>query len=210
MPYSRTDPTPILSRGKGRPPKGREHVGTLNEILKSIYLREWKTDHLDLGILYRSPQLSLVVERHFAGEHDATEKAVLVLRHWFARYCGERAVQNALALGRGRDVRLARLAAWLLVFRLEHPELTRKEEAEALEREFGLPINASAHRRAVDTMFASIHRYGADLLSDLASKNPEKWEYYELQYGVWPSSSLSSPSRRNGKQHQKVEERIER
>ena len=188
--YGRSDPAPPEPRAQGRPPKGEDDAGRLAEVYASLYLREWKAAPVDLRVLYGSPQLQTARERYFAGLPDATDRAILLLRRWFALYCGERAVRNALALGRGGDLRLARVAARILVHRLHHPDLTRAEEAAAIGRELGLPLDASAHRRAVDAMFACARRYGPDLLRDLAWKTPERWQLYEARYGVEPASDM--------------------
>lgn len=153
-------------------------------IFATFYLREWKAPAIDLRPLYDSPQLQLARERHFAGLPDATERALLLLRLWLARYCGDRAEQNVLTLGRGGDLRRARVAARIMVQRLRHPDLTRQEEAVTVGRALGLALDISAHRRAVDAMFDALRRYGPDLLRDLAWKTPERWRHYEARYGL--------------------------
>ena len=52
------------------------------------------------------------------------------------------------------------------------------------------PLYASAHRRAVDAMFAALRRYGPDLLRDLAWTTPERWQHYAARYGVEPAGDL--------------------
>ena len=99
-------------------------------------------------------------------------------------------MRHALALGRGGELRQARVAARLLAHRLEHPDLTRAEEAARVGRELGLCLDASAHRRAVDAMFAALRRYGPDLLRDLAWTTPERWQHYAARYGVEPAGDL--------------------
>src|SRR5215210_2490031 len=96
MAYGRRDPAPPEPRAQGRPPKGEDDAGRLAEIYASLYLREWKAAPVDLRALYGSPQLQTARERYFAGLPDATDRAILLLRRWFALYCGERAVRNAL------------------------------------------------------------------------------------------------------------------
>ncbi len=177
-------PAPAGSRAQGRPPKGADDAERLAMICAGLYLREWKAAGLDLRPLYASPQLHAVAGRYFAGYPDAADRALLLLRHWLARHCGERAVGHALALGRGGALRQARVAARLLTHRLDHPELTRAEEAAAVGRELGLCLDASAHRRAVDAMLAAARRYGPELLRDLAWTAYARWRYYEARYGV--------------------------
>lgn len=184
MRATRTTPLPSEPRAQGRPPKGADDAERLAELLAGLYLREWKAPPLDLRVLYTSAQLQIARERYFAGLPGASDRAILLLRRWFARYCGERAVQNALALGRGGELRQARVAARILAYRLDHPDLTRAEEAAVIGRELGLALDASAHRRAVDAMFAALRRYGPALLRDLAWKAPERWRHYEVRYGV--------------------------
>lgn len=125
MKYGRADPPPPEPRAQGRPPKGADGAERLVELYAGLYLREWKAPPHDLAPLYASAQLRLARERYFAGLPDATDRALLLLRRWLARYCGERAVRNALALGRGGDLRLARVAARILEHRLDRPDLTR-------------------------------------------------------------------------------------
>lgn len=74
--------------------------------------------------------------------------------------------------------------ARILVHRLDHPDLTRAEEAAAVGRALGLRLDPSAHRRAVDAMFDAMRRYGPELLRDLAWRSPERWHRYELRYGL--------------------------
>jgi hypothetical protein len=167
-------------------------------ICADLYLREWKASDVNLALLYEAPQLLLAKERYYAGERDATEKAILLLRRWVARYCGDRAMQNALALGRGSGFRLAKIAMRVLTYRLDHPDLTRAEEAEAIGQELGIWLDQSAHRRAVDTMLSSLERYGPDLFVDLAWKTPEKWQQYEAKYGILPVPSPASQLRLDG------------
>jgi hypothetical protein len=186
MVYLRTDPTPSRPRPRGRPPRGADDAEDLASLCASLYLREWKAAARDLRPLYSSVQLATARERHYLGLPDAAERALLLLRRWLARYCGERAVQHAIALGRGGELRLARVAARILEYRLDHPELTRSEEAAAIGRDLGLGLDASAHRRAVDAMFAALRRYGPELMRDLARKASERWQYYEARYGIQP------------------------
>ncbi len=153
-------PAPSGPRTQGRSPKGANNVERPAELYAGLYLREWRVPPLDLGLLYGSAQLQIARERYFAGFPDATDRAILLLRRWLARYCGEWSVQNALALGRGDDLRLTRVAARILEHRLGHPDLTRLEEAANIGRELGLALDASAHRRAADAMFAALRRYG--------------------------------------------------
>ena len=188
MIYKRSDLPPPEPRTQGRPPKGAEEADQLAMLYAGLYLREWKAPRVALHLLYVSAQLQTARERYYAGLPDASDRALLLLRRWFALYCGERAVQNALALGRGGDLRLARVAARILVHRLDHPDLTRMEEAATIGQELGLSLDASAHRRAVDAMFAAMRRYGPDLLRNLAWKTAEHWRYYETKYGVRPDS----------------------
>ena len=190
MRYTRADPPPPEPRTQGRPPKGADDAERLTRLYASLYLREWKAPPLDLHPLYASAQLQLAREHYFTGLPDATDRALLLLRRWLARYCGERAVRHALALGRGGELRQARVAARLLAHRLEHPDLTRAEEAARVGRELGLCLDASAHRRAVDAMFAALRRYGPDLLRDLAWTTPERWQHYAARYGVEPAGDL--------------------
>lgn len=190
----RRDPTPPEPRTQGRPPRGADDAEGLVEIFCGLYRREWKAPALDLRPLYDAPQLQLARDRHFAGLPDATERALLLLRRWLARYCGDRAEQNALALGRGGDLRLARVAARILVQRLRRPDLTRQEEAAAVGRALGLALDISAHRRATDTMFDALRRYGPDLLRDLAWKTPERWQHYEARYGLGGDDGDHDPS----------------
>lgn len=182
--YGRADPPPAEPRAQGRPPRGADDADQLVAAFADLYLREWKAPARDLRPLYDSPQLRLARERHFAGLPDATERALLLLRRWLARYCGDRAEQNALALGRGGDLRQARVAARILIQRLRRPDLTRQEEAAAVGRALGLGLDISAHRRAVDAMFDALRRYGPDLLRDLAWTTPERWRHYEARYGI--------------------------
>ncbi len=182
--YGRAASPPPEPRAQGRPPRGADDAEDLVEVFVGLYRREWKAPALDLRPLYDSPQLLLAQERYFAGLPDATERALILLRRWLARYCGDRAEQNALALGRGSDLRQARVASRILMQRLRRPDLTRLEEAVVVGRALGLALDASAHRRAVDAMFASLRRYGPDLLRDLAWKTPERWRQYEARYGV--------------------------
>lgn len=184
MSYRRADPAPPEPRTQGRPPRGADDAERLAALYAGLYLREWKAPALDLGPLYASAQLQIARERYFAGLPDATDRAVLLLRRWLARYCGERAERNALALGRGGALRQARVAARILEHRLDQPDLTRLEEAASIGRDLGLALDASAHRRAVDAMFAALRRYGPDLLRDLAWRTPERWRHYEARYGV--------------------------
>lgn len=182
--YGRADLPPAEPRTQGRPPRGADDAEQLVALFADLYLREWKVPCRDLRPLYDAPQLRLARERHFAGLPDATEQAFLLLRWWLARYCGERAERNALVLGRGGDLRQARVAAHILTKRLRRPDLTRQEEAVAVGRALGLAIDSSAHRRAVDAMFDALQRYGPDLLRDLAWTTPERWRHYEECYGV--------------------------
>lgn len=178
---------PHGQRPQGRPPRGADEASMLAAICAALYLREWKTTELDLHSLYASPQLRAIVERYFTGAPDAADRGLLLLRRWFARHCGERAVGHALALGRGGALRQARVAARILVHRLDHPDLTRTEEAAAVGHALGLHLDPSAHRRAVDTMFDAMRRHGPELLRDLAWKSPERWGHYEARYGLDPA-----------------------
>ena len=175
---------------QGRPPRGAADVERLVDLLASLYLRDWKAPPLDLGLLYGSAQLQTVRERYFANHPDATDRAILLLRQWFARHCGERAVQHALALGRGGELRQARIAAHVLIHRLAHPDLTRAEEAVAVGQALEIALDASAHRRTVDAMFAAMRRHGPELLRDLAWKTPERWQHYEARYGIKADESV--------------------
>ncbi len=192
--YGRAAPPPPEPRTQGRPPRGADDAEAQVELFCSLYLREWKVPSCDLRPLYDAPQLRLTRERHFAGLPDATERALLLLRWWLARYCGERAERNALVLGRGGDLRQARVACRILIQRLRRPDLTRQEEAVAVGRSLGLALDSSAHRRAVDAMFDALRRYGPDLLRDLAWTTPERWRHYEECYGVgWGDGDDGSP-----------------
>lgn len=184
-----TDP-PREPRRQGRPPKGEDAADELAEIYANLYLREWKAKAFDVQLLYRSAQLRSARERAYIGEPDATDKAVLLLRRRCALYCGERAIQNALAMGKGNELRMARVAARILEFRLYHPDLTRLEEAEIVGKELGVSLDPSAHRRSVDAMLAYVRRYGPILLRDLAWRASETWQYYETRYGVRPRTVL--------------------
>jgi hypothetical protein len=192
--YGRAASPPPEPRAQGRPPRGGGDAEGLVALYADLYLREWKAPSRDLRPLYDSPQLRLARERHFAGLPDATERALLLLRWWLARYCGDRAEQNALALGRGGDLRQARAAARILIQRLRRPDLTRQEEAAAVGRRLGRALDISAHRRAVDAMFDALRRYGPDLLRDLAWTTPERWRHYEARYGIgWGDDDNDSP-----------------
>ena len=192
--YGRADLPPAEPRAQGRPPRGADDAEQLVALCAELYLREWKAPTRDLRPLYDAPQLRLARERHFAGRPDATERALLLLRWWLARYCGDRAERNALALGRGGDLRQARVAGHILVQRLRRPDLTRQEEAAVVGRALGLAIDISAHRRAVDAMFDALRRYGPDLLRDLAWTTSEHWQHYEECYGIgWDDDNDAGP-----------------
>lgn len=186
MSTTRRDVPPREPRRPGRPPKGEDDAEALAEMLATLYLREWKAKPLDLRRLYRAPQVRTARERYYPGQPDGTDRAVLLLRRWCARYCGERAVQQALAMGRGGQLRVARIAARILEYRLEHPDLTRLEEADSVGRELGLILDPSAHRRAVEAMLAAVRRYGPELFRELAWTNGETWRRYETRYAVEP------------------------
>ena len=176
MQRTRTD-APREPRRQGRPPKGEDDADALAETYASLYLREWKAKGLDVQLLYRSTQLRTARERYYGGEPDGTDKAVLLLRRWCALYCGERAIQNALALGRGNELRVARVAARILEYRLYHPDLTRQEEAEIVGKELdGSPTLGRCNARirpAVRTHASSRPRM--DSIRDLATLRNAIW-----------------------------------